>query len=210
MEEQLKTGTTTVGILCKDGVVLAADMRATAGHMIADKRAEKVHQISDSFALTIAGGVSDAQMLIKLIRAELKLKEVRTYKVPTAKETANLLGGLLYATIRAPTMLPGIVHFLLAGKDNLGLHLYDLYPDGSVSKVRDFVSSGSGSVFAYGVLETQYRADLTVNDGIKLAVKAVDTAMQRDSASGNGIDVMVITEKEIKRVMHKEVEMRVA
>ena len=207
MDEQLKTGTTTVGIVCKDGVVIAADTRATAGNMIVDKRAEKVHVISDDFALTIAGGVSDAQLLIKLIRAELKLKEVRTNKSPTAKETANLLGGLLYSNIRRPSMLPGIVHFLLAGKDSSGNHLYDLFPDGSVTKIRDFVSSGSGSVFAYGVLETQHRADITTAEGIKLAVKAIDTALQRDSCSGNGIDVVVVS-RDIKRVMHKEVEMR--
>lgn len=202
----MKTGTTTVGIACKDGIVLAADKRATAGNLIVDKRAEKVHIISDDFALTIAGGVSDAQLLIKLIRAELKLKEVRTNKRPSAKEAANLLGGLLYSTIRRPTMLPGIVHFLLAGKDVEGLHLYDLFPDGSITKVRDFISSGSGSVFAYGVLETQYKKDITVNEAVNLAVKAINTALQRDSCTGNGIDVIVINEKEIKRVLHKELE----
>lgn len=206
MEEQLKTGTTTVGINCKDGIVLAADMRATAGTMIVDKRAEKVHIISDDMGLTIAGGVSDAQLMIKLIKAELKLKEVRTNKRTSAKEAANLLGGLLYSNIRRMTWFPGVVHFLLGAKDSSGLYLYDLFPDGSVTKVRDFVSSGSGSVFAYGVLETHYKADMTAADGVKLAVKAVNTALQRDSASGNGIDVIVITEKEIKRVMQKEVE----
>ena len=206
MEERLKTGTTTVGIVCKDGIVLAADMRATAGTMIVDKRAEKVHILSDDFAATIAGSVSEAQLLIKLIRAELKLKEVRTNKKPTAKEAANLLGGLLYSSLRRPSMFMAVAHFLLGGKDNEGVHLYDLFPDGSVTKVRDFISSGSGSVFAYGVLETQYKQDLTVAEGIKLAVKAVNTALQRDSASGNGINVVVVTPKEIKQVMHKELE----
>ena len=155
MEEQLKTGTTTVGIACEDGIVLAADKRATAGTMIVDKRAEKVHVINDDFAVTIAGGVSDAQLLIKLIRAELKLKEVKTNKKATAKEAANLLGGLLYSNIRRPSMIPGIAHFLLGGRDKEGTHLYDLFPDGSVTPIRDFVSSGSGSVFSLGVLETQ-------------------------------------------------------
>ncbi len=203
-DSMLKTGTTTVGILCKDGVVIAADMRATAGHMIVDKRAEKVHILSDDFACTIAGTVSDAQLIIKLIKAELKLKEVRTYKKPSAKEAANLLGGILYSNIRRMSMLPGIAHFLLAGKDATGVHLYDLFPDGSVTKISDFISSGSGSVFAYGVLETQYKKDMSTDDAVHLAVKSVNTAIQRDSASGNGIDVVVVTEKEIKRVMHKE------
>ncbi|MBT4539280.1 proteasome subunit beta [Candidatus Woesearchaeota archaeon] len=204
MKEQLKTGTTTLGIVCKDGVVLAADKRATAGHMIVDKRTLKVHKITDDVAVTIAGTVSDAQLLIKLIRAELKLKEVRTYKRPSMKEAANLLGGLLYSSIRRPSMIPGIAHFLLGGKDTSGVHLYDLYPDGSVTLIKDFVSSGSGSVFAYGVLETQYSPDMTVEEGIKLAIKAVNTALQRDSASGNGIDVVVVTDKEIKQAYHKE------
>ena len=201
----LKTGTTTVGIVCKDGIILAADKRATAGHMIVDKRADKVHVISVDFAVTIAGNVSDAQLTIKLIRAELKLKEVRTYKKPSAKEAANLLGGILFSSIRRPSMLPGIAHFLLGGKDIHGLHLYDLFPDGSITRITDFISSGSGSVFAYGVLETQYKKDMTTDEAVALAVKAVNTALQRDSASGNGIDVIVINEKEIKRVMHKEI-----
>jgi len=204
-ETTLKTGTTTVGMVCKDGIVLAADKRATAGHMIVDKRADKVHIISDDFAVTIAGNVSDAQLMIKLTRAELKLKEVRTYKKPSAKEAANLLGGILYSSIRRPSMLPGIAHFLLGGKDVHGLHLYDLFPDGSITRITDFISSGSGSVFAYGVLETQWKKDMSTDDAVALAVKAVNTALQRDSASGNGIDVVVINEKEIKKVLHKEV-----
>ncbi len=206
MEEQLKTGTTTVGIVCKDGIILAADKRATAGNLIVDKRAEKVHIISDDVAVTIAGGVSDAQLLIKLIKAELKLKEIRTNKKPTTKESANLLGGLLYSNIRKMSMIPGIAHFLLAGKDHLGVHLYDLFPDGSVTKIREFVSSGSGSVMAYGVFESQYSPELTVEQGVPLVIKAVNAALQRDSCSGNGIDVVVIKPNEVKMVLQKEIK----
>jgi len=206
MEERLKTGTTTVGIVCKNGVIIAADRRATAGNMIVDKKAQKVHILSDDFAVTIAGSVSDAQLLIKLIKAELKLKEVRTNKNATVKEAANLLGGFLYSSIRRMSMLPSIAHFLLAGKDRNGTHLYDLFPDGSVTKVTDFISSGSGSVFAYGVLESQYTPDITIEQGVKLATKAVNAALQRDSASGNGLDVVAITDKEIKEVLQKEIK----
>ena len=204
MEERLKTGTTTVGIVCKDGIIIAADKRATAGNLIVDKRAEKVHLINENMAVTIAGTVSDAQLLIKLIRAELKLKEIRTNQLPSMKESANLLGGLLYSNIRRPSMLPGIAHFLMAGKDKLGTHLYDLFPDGSVTKVRDFISSGSGSVFAYGVLESQYTPEITIAEAIPLVTKAINTAIQRDSCSGNGLDVITVTDKEIKKALHKE------
>ncbi len=204
MKEQLKTGTTTVGLVCKDGVVLAADMRATAGTMIVDKRAEKVHVLTDDFAATIAGSVSEAQLLIKLIRAELKLKEMKTQKQPTAKEAANLLGGLLYSSIRRMAMFPSVAHFLLGGRDSSGVHLYDLFPDGSVTKIRDFISSGSGSVFAYGVLETHYTPGLTCAEGIKIATLAVNTALQRDSASGNGINIVIVNREGIKKVASKE------
>ena len=103
-------------------------------------------------------------------------------------------------------MYPGIAHFLLGAKDLNGTHLYDLFPDGSVTKIRDYVSSGSGSVFAYGVLESQYKADISIADGVKLALKAINTALQRDTYTGNGIDIVVVTEKDIKRVLQKELE----
>ncbi len=206
MEDQLKTGTTTIGIMCKDGVILAADKRATAGNLIVDKKAEKTHILNDDFAITIAGSVSEAQLLIKLSRAELKLKEVRTNKKTNAKEAANLIGGLLYANLRKMSMFPGVAHFLLGAKDHKGLHLFDLFPDGSVTDITDYVSSGSGSVFAYGVLETQYKHGMSSNDGMRLAVKAIMAAMQRDNCSGNGIDVVHITEKEIRRVSPKDID----
>jgi proteasome beta subunit len=104
------------------------------------------------------------------------------------------------------SMMPGVVHFLMGARDGAGTYLYDLFPDGSVTNIRDFVSSGSGSVFALGVLETQYKEGMTTTDGIKLAVRAINTALQRDSASGNGVDVVVVSEKEVKRVLAKEVE----
>ncbi len=204
MEKMLKTGTTTIGIKCKDGVVLAADRRATAGNLIVDKRAEKVHKLSDYFACTIAGSVSEAQLLIKLIKAELKLKEMRTGKFPTAKEAANLLGGLLYSSIRRMSMMPAVAHFLLGARDSKGVHLYDLFPDGSVTHVPDYVSSGSGSVFAYGVLESQYTANLTVKEGIALATKAINAALQRDTYSGNGIEVAVVLPNSVEKVEVRE------
>ncbi|MFC1690896.1 proteasome subunit beta [Nanoarchaeota archaeon] len=207
-EEVLKTGTTTVGIVCKDGVILAADKRATAGNMIVDKKAQKIHEITDAMALTTAGTVSDIQLLVKLIRAEISLKKFRTGRKPTVKESANLLAGMVYQNIRKMTWIPGVSHFILGGKDISGFYIYDLFPDGSLTLCDKFISSGSGSVFAYGVLETLYSSELSVEDGVKLAVKAVSAALQRDSASGNGIDVVVIDGKGMRRVIEKELELK--
>src|SRR3989344_2781781 len=203
---ELKKGTTTVGLLCKDAVILAADRRATAGTLIVDKKAQKVHKITDNIAVTIAGAVADAQLLIKLLRAETKLKAIRTRRVPTVKETANMLGGLLYSNIRQFSLIPGITHFLLAGYDKDGLHLYDLFPDGSVTEIEDYTSSGSGSVIAYGVLESQYQKDLPADAALKLAVKSVNAALQRDSATGNGIDAIKVTTKGIERAFSEEIK----
>lgn len=209
MVEQLKTGTTTVGIVCKDGLVLAADKRATAGNMIADKRTKKIYKISENMVITMAGSVSDAQLLTKLIKAEVKLKEIRTGKKPNVKESANLLAGMVYENIRKFSLIPGISHFILGGKDSSGFYLYDVFADGSLTQCTDFISSGSGSVFAFGVLETLYKPDITVEDGIKLIVKCVNAALQRDSASGNGINIVTIKSDGVKEIIEQEIENRI-
>ncbi|MBI2136708.1 proteasome subunit beta [Candidatus Woesearchaeota archaeon] len=207
--ETMKTGTTTLGIMCKDGIILAADMRATSGNFIVTKRISKIYEIADGMAITMAGTVSDAQLLVKLIQAELRLKDVRTNRKSNVKEAANMLAGMIYGNIRKFSVIPGISHFLLGGKDVHEFSLYDLFADGSLTKVDDFISTGSGSVFAYGVLETTYTKDLTVDQAQKLAVKAINAALQRDSASGGGIQVVAITHEGVKIVFSREVEQTV-
>ena len=205
----MKTGTTTVGLLCKDGIVLAADKRATAGYLIANKKFDKIISIADSIAVTVAGTVSDVQLLAKYIKAELKLKEIRTNRGNMVKEAANLLAVMVYNNIRKLSLIPGISHFVLGGKDDSGFYLYDLSPDGSIAEIDDYVSSGSGSVMAYGVLETLYEKNMPVEEGIKLAAKAVNAAVQRDIASGNGIDIVTITKDGVKKVFSREISTRI-
>lgn len=210
MEEQLvprtKHGTTTIGLVCKEGIVLAAEKRATMGTFVADKKSEKIFKITDNLVITTAGTVSDAQLLTKLIKAELKLKEVRTDRGATAREAANLLASLIYGNIRKYSLIPGITQFLLAGFDKEGLHLYDLFVDGSVMECDDYVSSGSGSTVVYGVLEAMYRKDMAVKEGVDLCVKSLNVAIQRDIASGNGIVVYTITREGIRKVIDKDFE----
>jgi proteasome beta subunit len=203
--EKVQKGTTTVGIMCKDGVVLVADKRASAGYLIANKNVDKIHKITSNMAVTMAGLVSDAQLITKLTRAELRLKKIRTQKDSTVKEAANMIGGILYQNIRKFSTIPGIVSFLLGGKDKHGFGLYELGIDGSLSNIDKFVSTGSGSSLAYGVLETLYKKDLSVNEGIELGMKAVNAAMQRDMATGEGIDVVTITKEGAKKVIKKKV-----
>lgn len=205
-DKKLHTGTTTVGVVCKDGIVLAADKRASAGYFVASKDMNKIQNISDDFAVTMAGLVSDAQLIVKLIAAELRLRSVRTGEKSTVKETANLLSGILYQNIRKMSMVPGIVSFLLGGHDNRGDHLYELGIDGSLTYIKNFCSTGSGSMLAYGVLESSYTEGASVKDGIDLAIRAVNTAINRDLASGDGIDIFVVNSKGAHRVLSKKVE----
>lgn len=207
-EKLVKTGTTTVGIVCSDGVVMAADKRSSAGYLVANRKQKKIVQIAENMAVTQAGLVSDAQLLSKLIKAEIKLKDIQTGRKTSVKEAANLLAGLLYQNIRKMSMVPGIVGFLLGGYGKKP-ELYELGVDGSVTKFDNFASDGSGSVFALGVLETLYQEGISVDEGIKLAVKAINAALRRDMATGNGIDVITVTSAGFKHIMTKEVDTRV-
>jgi proteasome beta subunit len=203
----VKKGTTTVGIMCKDGIVMAADKRAVLGmSIIGDKKVDKVFKIADNIAVTIAGTVSDAQLITKLIKAELRLKKVRTGKNSSIKETANLLGTIVYQNIRKFSPILGITGFLLGGSDNTGFRLYEIGPDGSVLEQDEYTTDGSGMVMAFGVLDTLYKKDMSIADGIKLAVKAINAAMQRDTATGEGIDVYTITKEGIKKVLTKKID----
>tara|TARA_Y100000310_G_scaffold94955_1_gene92772 strand:+ start:8955 stop:9599 length:645 start_codon:yes stop_codon:yes gene_type:complete len=208
-KELMKTGTTTLALMCKDGVVLAADKRATSGYLIANKNFDKIINITDNIAVTVAGTVSDVQLLAKYIKAELKLKQIRTDRSNTVKEAANLLAMMVYNNIRKMSMIPGISHFIVGGKDEAGFHIYDLSPDGSIAEIDDYNTSGSGSVMVYGVLETLYKKNMSVEEGIKLAGKSINAAIQRDIASGNGMDVVTITKDGVKKVLTKEIDTKI-
>ena len=205
----MKTGTTTVGLVCKDCVVLAADMRATAGYLIANKDTEKVVKITDKIAVTIAGSVSAIQMLQKYLTSELNLRSIQLHRDSSVKEAANLLRNWVYGMIRQPSMMQDISHFLVGGTDSSGTYLYEIFPDGTLTQISTYVTSGSGSSYALGVLETQYKESLTETEGVDLAIKCIDTAMQRDIASGNGVNVLVIDSNGVRKVATKKVNTHV-
>lgn len=206
--QQLKTGTTTIGLVCKEGIVLAADKRATTS-FIEHKKVTKIAQITDKIALAFAGTVSDIQLLVKLIKSEVKIKDLQTNRKSNTKEVANLLAGLVYSNIRKFSTIAGITAFILGGRDPAEHHLYNLGVDGSVLEVDDYTCDGSGSVFAIGVLEANYKKGLTVEEGVKLAVRAINASIQRDMYSGNGIDVVTITDKGVQTVLQKELEIKI-
>jgi len=203
----LKSGTTIMGIVCKDGIVMAADRQATLGNTVASKNTQKAVQINDYLVVSGAGNASDIEMQKKVIRAELRLKELKAKKRPTVKEAANFIGTMTYRNIRQPTMIPSIVGTLVAGFNEDGTtELYTIEPAGTAMKVEDFDANlGSGMPYVLGLLERQYNKDLTVEKGVELASEALKSSTQRDVGSGYGVDVFTITEKGIKHVVEQEI-----
>lgn len=209
-QDIIRKGTTTIGIVCKDGIVLAADKRVTlGGQLVSNKKIEKIVKITDDIAITTAGMVSDIQLIAKLFKAELNLKKIRTNKPATVKEAANLLAMLVYQNIRKLSPILGVTGFLIGGKDQGGFYLYEIGPDGSSLINDDYATEGSGMVMAFGVLDTLYRKDMTLAEGIRLGVKAINAAMQRDTATGEGVDVITITKDGVKKVLTRRVEYKV-
>ena len=204
----LKTGTTVLGIVCKDGVVMASDRQSTAGNMVMNKNSEKTKKLNDYLLVSGTGMVSDIQRTEKIVAAELKLKELRAKSRPSVKDAANLLSSILYSGIRQPSMIPTQMGSLVAGFNEDGtVELYSIEPAGSVIKVEDYDANfGSGMPYVLGLLERQYKKNLSVEDGVKLAVEAIKSSTQRDLGSGFGIDVFTITKGGIKKVVSQEIQ----
>lgn len=185
-EQVSKTGTTTVGLKTADGVVLATDRQASLGHMVSSKDVKKVEQIHPTAALTIAGSVSAAQSLLRSLRAEVNLYEARRGDDMSMTALSTLSSNLL----RSGAFF--IVQPVLGGVDEEGPHVYSLDPLGATME-EDYTVSGSGSQFALGVLEQEYEEDLSNDEALTVAAHSVQSAVERDTASGNGIVTAVIT-----------------
>ncbi|MBS3072027.1 proteasome subunit beta [Candidatus Pacearchaeota archaeon] len=203
-----KTGTSIVGITCKDGVVIASDRRVSIGNgqMVAQKDFKKVIKINDYMLMAVAGTASDAVLLSKVIAAELKLKELKTRSRPTVKEAAHLISISIYRNIRTPSMIPNIVATICGGFNEDGsAEVYSVSPAGDIRLINDYDASGSGMVFMLGLLERQYKSGITVKEGVNLAQECIKSSTQRDTASGNGIDVFSITKEGIKHEVSEEI-----
>ncbi len=203
----LKTGTTVLGIVCKDGIVMAADRQVTAGNIVMIKDKKKVNQINDYLVVSWTGGLADAQRLTKLIAAELKLKELKSRSRPTVKQAANLVSAITYSQIRQPSMIPSIVGTLIGGFNEDGsFELYTIEPAGSVERINTYDANfGSGMPYVLGLLERQYKKGMSVKEGVELAKEALKSSTQRDTGSGYGIDIFIIKKDGIKKAISQEI-----
>ncbi len=205
----VKTGTTTLGIVCKEGIVVAADKRGTYGgdsgvSYIAGKDQEKIQEVTPEIIVTTAGTASDTRKVIKLVRAELKLKELKSRSKPTIKQAANLFSSIAYQSIRNPSIIPSITYFLLAGYDDEGFYLYDISADGFLREIKDYTSTGSGMVHVNPILDSDYNKNISIEEGIKLAKKCINASIGRDPASGGGMDIYVVKKDDLEHVSNQE------
>lgn len=202
-EEQIKylKGTTTVGLKCEDGVVLATDTRATAGYEVASKKAKKLYRITDRIGLTVAGSVGDTQSLVRMLRAESNYYHRHEDKPISVQAAAKLASNMF----QSAGVFPYLAVLILAGYDAKGPGLYLLRLDGSMIE-ESMVSTGSGSPVAYGLLESKYEEELKVKEALPIAVDALSSALERDIATGNEITVAKITEDGFEELSPEEIE----
>lgn len=200
MESKILKGTTTIGLTCSDGVVLVTDKRASWGTFIASKRARKAFKINNNVGATVAGSVGDAEALMRLIQAEASLYEMNNKKVMPTKAVATLMANILQGS----KIYPYLVQILVGGIDKKAT-LFTLDPIGGLIEEK-MASSGSGSPMAYGVLELEYSEEKKVGENIPIALKALTSAMGRDTATGDGISLVTITKDGFKDYGDDEIE----
>ncbi len=203
MEMENKKGTTTLGLVFKDGVVAAAEHRATMGTLIAHKVTKKIFKIDEHMLLTTAGLVGDAQLLARLLKVEAELYKLEREEVMPVKGAATLMANIL----NQRKFYPYYVQLIIAGTDTTGAHVFSL--DAAGGAIEDiYTTTGSGSPYVFGVLEDNYKEGMSEDDAVNLAIRAITAAIKRDSASGNGMDVVVITKKGYRELSSDEIEER--
>ncbi|WP_070365917.1 archaeal proteasome endopeptidase complex subunit beta [Halodesulfurarchaeum formicicum] len=199
LENVTKTGTTIVGVTTPEGVVMGSDMRASlGGRIVSNKDVQKVEEIQQNAALSMSGSVGGAQSYIRSLRAEASLYEARRGENMSIHALATMASNLL----RGGPFFRVVP--LLAGMDEKGAHVYSLDPTGS-SLADDYSAQGSGMPYALGVLEQEYTDDLTMDEAVTVAARAIDSATERDTASGNGIHITKISREAVDIVGHKDV-----
>jgi proteasome beta subunit len=183
-------GATTVGVVCKDGVILASEKRVSYGYLVVSKGGKKVFKITDQIGAACAGLVSDMQVLVRDVEANANLFSMDVGRRISVRATAKLMSNILFNR----RMMPLITQTIVAGLDNEGPSLWVLDVLGSVLP-DDYAVVGSGTEIAIGVLEEGYKKEMKVKDAKELVTRAIKSAISRDIMSGDGIDFLIITKE---------------
>lgn len=202
MEKDLKTGTTTVGLKTLEAVVLAADMRASMGHIAYEEESEKVYKITDRMAVTNAGNVGDSLTIIRFLKSQARLYEIEREEGMSVKAAATLLSNILNSN----RYYPFIVQLIIGGVNDEP-ELYELTPFGGVLERKRYAVSGSGTEFALTTLDSGWKRGMTEEEGVRLAIEAIEAGKRRDIFSGGkSVSVFVVDKRGTRRVGEREVE----
>jgi len=194
--ENYKTGTTTVGIIAKDAIILAADMKGTMGNLASNTDLTKIYKINNEIAMTIAGGVGDALVLVRHLKVQANLYELEHKRPMSTKACGTLLSNILNSN----KMMPFLTQFILAGSAD-GFSMYSLDLAGGIIEEKKYTASGSGTELALSAMDANYKDNLTTTDAIKVATYAINAAKKRDIFSGgDGIKVVVIKKDGIEEL----------
>ena len=188
LSEYYLPGATTVGVVCKDGVILAAERRVNYGYFIMSKTGKKVFKLAEKIGAVCAGIVGDMQILTREVAANLNIYFFEREQSVNVRTAAKLMGSVLFER----RYFPYLAQTIVGGIDENGPKLFVLDPLGSVIEDK-FTAVGSGSEIAMGLLETDFKESMTVDDAKGLVRKAIKAACARDIGSGEGLDMLVIT-----------------
>ncbi|RLF67155.1 MAG: proteasome subunit beta [Thermoplasmata archaeon] len=200
-----KTGTTTIALKYADGVVVAADKRASAGTYIASKAARKILQVDEHMVLTISGYVGDAQYLARLADTEARYFRMKSGKRISVKALSTMLSNYLNSYRYSPY----IISVILAGYDDTGSHIFQIDLDGGILE-EEYTATGSGSIVAIGVLDDRYEKGMTLDEALELAIRAIVRAIGRDTATGDGMDVAYVNAEGVHYLKPEDIEQYLA
>lgn len=193
MDKQSQT--TILAIKTKEGVVIASDMQISGYYIYGDTL--KVIPLTKRIYVAFTGIVSDIQYLIKILRNEIELFNLRTGREIKVQEIANLVSLINYYGVR--NFFPRIAGFILAGFDEKDFYIYDIGIDGFIEEKKDYIASGSGSIFVLPILDNNYNKDMSLKEAKELAIKALQVAAKRDLFSGIGYVVYTITKTKVEK-----------
>jgi len=193
-EEMMRLpGATTIGVVGRDGIVLGSEKRVSYGYFVLSKAGKKVFKLTDSIGAACAGLVSDMQILIREVGAYSTLYQLENNRPISVKSAAKVMATLLFQR----RLFPLFTQTIVGGVDETGPSIYILDPLGSLIPDK-FASVGSGAEIAMGILESDYKDGMTMTEARNLVIRAVKSATARDVASGNGLDLLLITKNESK------------
>lgn len=201
-KEKIMKGTTTIGMVCADGVVIGADTRTTMDDFIASTESRKVWKIDDNLGMTTAGYAGDIQELIRILKAQSEIYKMTENRSMSPKSATSLLSVILQQS----KMLPYYVQLIVAGLDGDESQLYSLDPIGGYSKESKFISTGAGSLTALGYIEDMYKKGISTKDAIKGVARALAIAMRRSSATGDSMIIASITKSGYAEYTDKDIE----